>query len=176
MNGRFDSQDEFDGQDERRTGAGFVLVSVSCVVAVILLILAIAYLHGGSARIATAYTAMAAPADQALTAEVAAYTHNQRHALAAAKSDLMKEVKTENAFDDQAGDFTFPNAADAAGDALLKADAKRVKLLTLQAGSTSLQQLQSFDASDQAADAAVAAQVRVIRQDLGLPPVSAQLY
>ena len=84
-------------------------------------------------------------------------------------------MKTENVFDDQAGDFTFPNAADAAGDALLQADAKRVKLLTLQAKSASLGQLRSFDVRDQAA-AAAAAQVRVIRQDLGLPPVSEQLY
>jgi hypothetical protein len=119
---------------------------------------------------------MAAPADQALTAEAAAYTHNQRHDLAAAKSDLRREIKTENAFDDQAGDFTFPNAAVAAGAALVQADAKRVKLLTLQAKSTSLRQLRSLNARDQAADAAVAAQVRVIRQDLGLPPISAPLY
>jgi hypothetical protein len=149
---------------------------VSCVVAVVLLILAFAYIHGGSARTATSYTAMAAPADQALTAEVAGYTRNQRDNLAAAESDLRREVKTESAFDDQVGDFTFPNAAVAAGEALVQADAKRVKLLTLQAKSASLSQLQSFDARDRAADAAVAAQVRVIRQDLGLPPVSAQLY
>ena len=43
-----------------------------------MLILALAYIHGGSARIATAYIAMAAPADQAFTAEVAGYTHSQR--------------------------------------------------------------------------------------------------
>jgi hypothetical protein len=180
MNGRFDEQtfdeQDFDEQDEETARPRLVLVSVSCVVAVILLILAFAYIHGGSARAATAYTAMAAPADQALTTEVAGYTHNQRNDLAAAESDLKREVKTESAFDDQAGDFTFPNAADAAGDALLQADQKRVKLLTLQAKSASLPQLQSFDARDQAADAAVAAQVKVIRQDMGLPPVTAQLY
>jgi hypothetical protein len=116
------------------------------------------------------------PADQALTAELVGYTHNQRHDLDAAESDLRREVKTESAFDDQIEDFTFPNAANAIGEALLEADQKRVKLLTLQAGSASLRQLQSFDSGDQAADAAVAAQVRVIRQDLGLSPVTAQHY
>jgi hypothetical protein len=73
---------------------------------------------------------MAAPADQALTAEVTPYTHNQRPDLATAGPDLRKEAKTENEFDAQIGTFTFPNPAVAAGKALLQADAKRIKLLT----------------------------------------------
>jgi len=165
-----------DGQDEGASGPSLALPAVSCAVTAVLLILVFAYVHGGPARIAKAYTAVAAPADRALTAEVAGYAHNQRNDLAAAESDLRRQVKTESAFDDQLGDFSFPHAAGAAGDALLQADQKRVKLLTLQVRSASFRELRSFDVRDRAADAAVAAQVRVIRQDLGLAPVSAQLY
>lgn len=173
MNGR---QDRFDGRDEGAAGPGSILVWASGAVAVILLIMAFVYISGGSGRIAKAYTAVAAPADQALTAEVASYTHSRRHDLAAAKADLGNEVRTESAFDVQIANFTFPNAAVAAGAALQQADQNRVELLTLQARSASFRQLRSFDARVQAANAAVAAQVGAIRQDLGLPAVGAQQY
>lgn len=171
MNGR---HDKFDQQDESAPGSG--LVWVSAAVAVMLLIAAFVYALGGSARSASAYTAIAGPADQALLSEVAGYTRDQRHDLAAATSDLKREVTTASAFDVQIGGFTFPNRASDAGVALLLADQKRVKVLGLQAQSTSLRQLRSFGPSVQAADAAVAAQVRIIRQDMGLPAVGTPQY
>ncbi|HUL27567.1 MAG TPA: hypothetical protein VLW44_17555 [Streptosporangiaceae bacterium] len=130
------------------------------------------YYSGSSARISGDYTAVAAPADQALTAEVAGYTRNQRDHLAAAESDLKKEAKTEASFDDQLDEITFPGVADTAADALIRADAKRIKLIGLQAGSTSLRQLRSFASADQTTTAAVEVQVGLIRQALGLPPSS----
>jgi len=158
----------------RSIGPRFVALAVLSAVAVIALIVAgLLYYSGSSARIAGDYTAVAAPANQALTPELDGYTRNQRGDLAAAKSDLKKEAKTEASFDDQLAEITFPGAADTAADALIRADKKRIKLIALQAGSTSLGELRSFDSGDQADTAAVEVQVGRIRQALGLPPSSA---
>jgi hypothetical protein len=84
------------GEDARPASiAGFFLIAVPSVVVAVLLVLAVTYYRGSPARIASDYTALAVPANQALTAEVDAYASNQRHDLAAAKSDLIREVKTE---------------------------------------------------------------------------------
>ena len=88
---------------------------------------------GSSARIAGDCTAVAALSDQALAAEVNGYTRHQRDDLAAARSDLQKEAKTEASFDDQLDGITFPGAAGTAADALIQADKKRIKLIGLQA-------------------------------------------
>ena len=150
------------------------MLAVVCPVVVIALIAAgLLYYSGSSARIASDYTAVAAPASQALTAEVNAYTRDQRHDLAAAKSDLRREAKTETAFDNQLAGLTFPGAASNAADALIQADAKRIKLIGLQAQSASLRQLRSFGSADQTTTASVEAQVGRLRQALGLPPSSA---
>ena len=93
----------------RPIGPAFVALAVLAVVAVIVLIVAgLLYYSGSSARIASQYAALAAPANQALTAEVAGYTHNRRHDLAAAESDLRREAKTEVSFDTQLALVTFP--------------------------------------------------------------------
>ena len=161
----------------RPIGPAFAALAALSVVAVIALIVAgLLYLSGSSARIANTYAAVAAPADQALTAEAAGYTHNQRHDLAAAKSDLKKEAKTEASFDTQLALVTFPGAAGTAADVLIQADEKRIKLIGLQAQSTSLRQLRSFGSADQTTTAAVEAQVGRLRQALGLPPASAGGY
>jgi hypothetical protein len=161
----------------RAASTGFVLVAVLSVAAVIvLLILAVVYYSGSSARIASDYTAVAAPANQALTTEVNGYTRNQHHDLAAAESDLRREVKTEVSFDQQLAGISFPSPAGARAAVLIKADQKRAKLIGLQARSTSLRELRSLDSSVQAASADVEAQVRLIRQDLSLPTSSGQLF
>jgi hypothetical protein len=154
-----------------RPGSGFVALAALSVVAVIALIVAgLLYYSGSSARIASQYTAVAAPASQALTAEADGYTHNQRHDLAAARSDLRREAKTEASFDSQLALITFPGAAGTAADVLIQADKKRIKLIGLQAQSTSLRELRSFGSADQTTTAAVEVQVGHIRQALGLPP------
>jgi hypothetical protein len=159
----------------RPIGPGFVALAALSVVAVIALIVAgLLYYSGSSARIASQYTAVAAPASQALTAEVNGYTRHQRHDLAAARSDLRREAKTETSFDNQLALITFPGAAGTAADVLIQADKKRVKLIGLQAQSTSLRQLRSFGSADQTTTAAVEVQVGRIRQALGLPPAGAE--
>lgn len=165
-----------DREAPRRNVTGFLLIAVPSVVAAALLILAIPYYAGASARIAGLYANLAGPADQALTAQIAGYTHNQHHKLAAAKLDLSKEAKTEASFDNQLGQITFPPAADPHADLLIAADENRIKLIRLQMKAKTLRKLRSFDARDQAADVAVEAQVRIIRRDLGLPAASGPLY
>jgi hypothetical protein len=161
----------------RSIGPGFVALAVICPVVVIALIAAgLLYYSGSSGRIGNDYTAVAAPASQALTAEVNAYTRNQRHDLAAARSDLRREAKTETSFDTQLAGLTFPGAASNAAAALIQADTKRIKLIGLQAQSTSLRQLRSFGSAGQATTAAVEVQVGRLRQALGLPPASAGGY
>jgi hypothetical protein len=155
----------------------FVALAVVCPVVVIALIAAgLLYYSGSSARIASQYTTIAGPASQALTPEVNGYTRNQLHDLAAAKSDLRREAKTEAAFDNQLALVTFPGAAGTAADVLIQADKKRIKLIGLQAQSTSLRELRSFGSADQTTTAAVEAQVGRLRQALGLPPASTGGY
>jgi hypothetical protein len=159
------------------TGIGFLLVAVPSVVAAFLLVLAFIYATGSSARIASenrsAYTAVADPANQALTPEVSAYARDQRDDLAAAKADLIREMKTEASFDNQLSALTFQSLAENnIAAALIQADGKRAKLIGLQVKSTSLRELQSFDSRDQAATAAVEAQVASLRSALGLPASS----
>jgi hypothetical protein len=154
--------------------AGFLIVAAGSVVAVILLILAVAYNSGRAPRIASVYTSVAAPANQALTAEVNAYNRDQRTNLAAARADLAKLIKTDTSFDAGIIAVAFPGAASHAAAALVNADLARIKLFRQQEKSTTLRQLQSFNRRDQSANAAVAAQVQQTRLALGLPAASGQ--
>ena len=156
----------------RPAGSG-ALAAVSAVIVIAMVVAGLVYYSGSSARISGDYTAVAGPADQALAAELAGYTRHQRDDLAAARSDLKKEAKTEASFDGQLAEITFPGAADTAADALIRADKKRITLIGLQAQAASLRQLRSLGSADQATTAAVETQVGRIRQDLGLPPASA---
>ena len=155
---------------------GFLLIAAGSLVAALLLILAVPYYAGSSARIASLYSNLASPADRALAAEIKAYAVNRDHNLAAAKLDLSNEVKAETSFDNGVGGITFPPAADPHNDQLIALDAKRISLIKLQLKATSLRKLQAFDSRVEAASAAVDAQVKIMRADLGLPPVSRGLY
>jgi hypothetical protein len=165
-----------DTEAPRRNVAGFLLIAVPSVVAAGLVILAIPYYAGASTRIASLYANVAGPADKALSPEINGYTFHRHHKLAAAKLDLSQEAKTEASFDQQLAQITFPAAADPHADLLIAADKKRIKLIGLQMQARTLRKLRSFDARDQAADVAVEVQVRIIRQDLGLPAASGPLY
>jgi hypothetical protein len=163
-------------QPPTRNISGFLLIAVPSVAAALLLVLAIPYYAGASARITSLYTNVAGPADQALTAAIDGYTQNQHHNLAAARLDLSKEAKTEVWFDNQLSQITFPPAPDPHAGLLVAADQKRIKLTGLQMQAKTLREMRSFDARVQSADAAVEAQVRIIRQDLGLPATGQKLY
>jgi len=161
----------------RSIGPGFAIVLVlSFVATALLLIFSLVYYAGSSARIASDYTTVASPADRALTAEVDGYAHNRRRDLAAARSDLMSEVRTVGSFDDQLATVTFPSAAATAADGLTQADQKLANLIGLQARAPSLRKMRSFDRHVEAAAAVVKTQVRLIRRALGLPPSSGTLF
>jgi hypothetical protein len=155
---------------------GFLLIALGSAVAAVLVVLAVPYYAGSSARIASLYTNVAGPADRILAADIQAYGVNRLRNLAAAKSDLSNEVKAETAFDNQLGTITFPAAPDPHADLLITADAKRIKLIKLQLQVTSLRKLRALDSQVQAASAAVDAQVKIMRADLGLPTVNGGLY
>jgi hypothetical protein len=155
---------------------GFLLIAVGSLVAALLLILAVPYYAGSSVRIASLYTNVAGPADRILAADIHAYAVNRLRNLAAAKSDLSNEVKAETAFDNQLGAITFPPAPAPHADQLITADANRIKLIKLQLQVKTLRKLRALDSQVQAASAAVDAQVKIMRADLGLPAVSGGLY
>ena len=159
-----------------RNITGFLLIAMGSLVAALLLILAVPYYAGSSARIASLYTNAAGPADRILAADIQAYSVNRLRNLAAAKSDLSNEVKAETAFENQLGTITFPAAPDPHAEQLTAADAKRIKLIKLQLQVKSLRKLRALDSQVQAASAAVDAQVKILRTDLGLPAVSGGLY
>jgi hypothetical protein len=163
-------------QAPQRNITGILMIAMGSVVAAVLVILAVPYYASSSARIASLYTNVAGPADRILAADIQAYAVNRLRNLAAAKSDLSNEVQAETAFDNQLGTITFPPAPDPHGDQLTTADAKRIKLIKLQLQVKSLRKLRSLDSQVQAASAAVDAQVKIMRADLGLPAVSGGLY
>jgi hypothetical protein len=156
--------------------SGFLIVALGSVVAVILLILAFTYNSSRPARIASLYTSVAAPANQALTAEVAAYNRDQRTNLTAAKADLAKLIDTATTFDAGIIAVAFPGSASHAAARLVNADLARIKLFRQQAKATTLRQLRSFNTRDQVANALVAAQAQQTRLALGLPAASGQQY
>jgi hypothetical protein len=163
-------------QAPQKNITGFLLIAMGSAVAAVLVILAVPYYEGSSARIASLYTNVAGPADRSIAAEIQAYGVNRSRNLAAAKLDLSNEVKAETSFDNQLGTITFPPAADPHADDLTAADAKRIKLIELQLKAPSLRKLRAFDSQVEAASAAVDAQVKIMRADLGLPAVSGGLY
>ena len=175
--GRYTRGDYSRGGRVRSTGPGFAIVLVfSFVATALLLIFALVYFAGSSARIASDYTTVASPADRALTAEVDGYAQNRRRDLAAARSDLMREVGTVGSFDDQLATVSFPSAAATAAEGLTQADQKLAKLIGLQARAPSLKKMRSFDRHVEAAAAVVKTKVGLIRRALGLPPSSGTLF
>jgi len=156
---------------------GFLIVVAVSLVAAILLILAVVYNSGKAKRIASLYTAVAGPANQAQTAEVNAYHRDQRTSLAAAKKDLANLIKTDTTFEDGIVAVDFPPGAGTHSAArLVNADRALIKLFRQQEKATTLRQLQSFDRRDQSANALVAAQVQLTRLALGLPAASGQQF
>jgi hypothetical protein len=121
---------------------------------------------------AARYLAIANPANHSLEVSNDAYKKDELSNLAAAKSDLRGEVATETKFDTQLAQIPFPLGDASIVRALIAANQQRGALTARQARSTSLAQLRSLDARHQATDAAVEAQVRLLRKALGLPPPS----
>ncbi|SRR6266700_3478964 len=146
-----------------------LLIMVVSLVAAGLVILAVVYAMRGP-TLAGRYLVIAEPANHRLDVEVDGYTDAQRDDLAAAKSDLRAEVATEHWFDQHLAAIPFPPRIAAISRALIRVNQERAEMASLQAQSASLTQLRSFNRLHRAADAAVEAEVRLIRRALKLPP------
>ncbi len=124
-----------------------------------------------SVRAAAAdYLAIAKPANHRLDEETGAYGKDAHQTLAAAKSDLLAEAATELWFDQHLTKIPLPPPIAATARAMIRANQHRIMLTEQQAGSMTLAQMASFTSRHKAADAAVEAQSRIIRSQLGLPP------
>jgi len=129
--------------------------------------------QGGDSRtkaLAAAYMAIAVPANHRLDKEVESYNHHARDNLAIAETDLREEAATERWFDQRLLKIAFPSAIALTARALVRVNDQRIALTTRQARARTISDLLALNASHRAADAAVEAQVRMIRKQLGLPP------
>ena len=124
----------------------------------------------GTKELAAAYMAIARPANHRLEIEVNSYNDHARHYLARAEADLREEAATERWFDRRLLKIAFPSAIAAAARALVRVNDQRIALTTEQARAMTVAALLAFNARHRAADAAVEAQVRIIRKQLDLPP------
>lgn len=156
-------------------GPGFAAVMVASIfTTAVLLVLALVYYLGSAGRIASDYTAVASPANAALSAERADYTRDSGHNLAAAESDLRRMAQTVNSFATNLDTVSFPaGAATTAEDALVTDGQKLAKLLGQQAKAHTLTQMLTVGATAGATAAAAETQARDLRRALGLPPPSA---
>ncbi len=129
-----------------------------------------AAVSGGMRTLAAAYLAIARPANDRLETEVDGFTQHERNDISAARADLRAEAATEHHFDQLLSKIPFPPRIAVTARALIQANERRAALTGQQARSSSVTGLLSFAGRHRAADAAVEAQVRIIRRELGLPP------
>ena len=174
---------------EESSGVGIALLVAGGLLAGVLVILAVLYaanFHGWRnvpkappdaaasadaqlAALGRSYLVIANPADQQLNTDGRAYTTNENSNLAAARAGLRAEVPTATLFDRQLAAIKFPAAVEAIARDLIRANQARVRVITRQARARTLARMRAFNAQDAAADAAVEAQVKRIRQALHLP-------
>jgi hypothetical protein len=189
----------YDPGVQEQTTAGRVILMASSCLAAVLVIAGLIYAAGAGQRhqaalaaagcepglspsglpctttqmLASQYTGIMTPASQQLDADMAAYTANERHHLAAAEAALTAEVTAENAFDTSLAGIKFPPAIAPIAKALIRADQTRANLIAEQARSSSLTQLRSFNQRVQVASAAVQTEMKLILKAVDSPPQAA---
>jgi hypothetical protein len=122
--------------------------------------------------LAADYLAIARPANEQLDVSEDGYDDNARGHLTAAESALRSQAATERWFDAKLMKIPFPAHIAAVARALVRQNQWRAALTDIQAGAGSIAALISYTSVHKSADAAVQAQVRLIRRLLGLPPPS----
>jgi hypothetical protein len=120
------------------------------------------------------YGKITTPAIQQLNADVAAYTANETHNLAAAKAALRAEVTLASALDASLARFPFPPAIAPTAKALIRAIHARVTLTAKQARSASLARLRKFNVRVKAASAAVQAEMKLMGKIIATRPTVSQ--
>lgn len=121
-------------------------------------------------RLAAAYLAIALPANRRLDKENDSYKDSEHDNFVISKRDLRGEVATERDFDAKLLKINFPADVAEVAWTLVQVNNRRIALTERQARAATIAELRSFDQRHKAADAAVEVQVRIIREDLGLPP------
>ena len=120
------------------------------------------------------YTAITNPADQQLSADVAAYTASERHNLATAEAALTAEVTSENALGTSLARFPFPPTMAATASALVRNDRALASLTAEQARSSSLARMRSFNGQVRTASAVVQREMLLIHQSFESRPTATQ--
>jgi hypothetical protein len=188
------------GDQEQPAGAGGIIIMASAALAALLLIGALIYSTGIGQRHLTAlaaadcepnlspsgqqcttvqmltseYLAIEHPASQQLTADVSAYTANERDHLGAAKAALAAEVTAERTFGTSMANFPFPPSVDPTAKAMVQAEQALAGLTAQQARSSSLNRLRSFDHRVRVATTAVETELKLLRKALAVPPTAAE--
>lgn len=187
--------------DQKRTMAGGVIITVVSLLATVLVIGGLIYGAGAHARnqavLATFgcepnlspsglpcttifqeerwYTAMTTPAIKQLNSDAIGYTTNEWHNLAGAEAALRAEATSANAFETSlAHFFRFGPAVAPKVRALMQAIASSVKLIDRQARSSSLTQMRSFNGRVQIAAATVESDLKLVHKALYTRPTAAQ--
>jgi hypothetical protein len=180
---------------QKSTTAGGVILAAVNILAVFLVVLGLYYWTGASARMKVAlaaagcepnllsinvgcttvqmlnsqYNKIANPAAQQVNAAVADYTASETHNLTAAEAALKAEVTTENGFATSLARFPFPPSVAPIATTLIRDMQAQAKLTAQQAQSTSLSQMQSFNARVGTAGAAVETQLKLLSKTLAAP-------
>lgn len=181
--------------DEESTIAGGFIIAVVALLSTFLVILGLYYWAGAGERHKVAlaaagcepnllsinvgcttvqmlnsqYKSIATPAIQQMNADVADYTANEAHNLAAAEAALTAMVTAENGFGTSLARFPFPPSVAPAAQTLIRDIQAQAKLTAQQARSSSLSQMRSFNARTGAGGAAVQNQLAVVSKALGAP-------
>ncbi len=120
------------------------------------------------------WTALTTSAIAQLNTDAATYAASEFSNLAAAKAALAAELANAKAFDAKLAVFPFPPDVVARANALVQAIGARVKLIAEQAQSSSLAQLQSFNAQIDADGAVIQNDMSLVRAILYIRPTAAQ--
>lgn len=120
--------------------------------------------------LASRYAAIAGAANHRLDVAHDALDGADRDSLAAAAADLRSLARAESQFDHDLLALPLPDHIAATARALVDANQARIELTMRVAASRTLDELHAGVRQLDAADAAVEAQVRTIRRQLGLPP------
>jgi maleate cis-trans isomerase len=188
------TSETYAGSRRELTAGGIIIMTVSCLSA-LLLIAAISYAlgTGGRTRAALAaagceptltpsmqqcttqpilksqYLAVITPATQQLNTDAAAYASSEGDNLTVAEAALKAEVTSERALDASLTAFAFPPAIIPLARALIRADQARAALTAEQAGSSSLTRLRSFNHQVQVANAAVQTEMKLVQAAVDAP-------
>ena len=188
------------GASEDDTAAGKIILIFVSSISAILVIAGLIYATGASARhmtaliaadcepslfisglpcttqpmLVTQYNAIVTPASRQLSADMVAYTANERDDLAAAEAALTAEVGTEQSLDNSLAAVTFTPQMTVIADAMIEADQARAALTAEQARSTSLTKMRSFNQRVQMASAAVKTDMKLLLQAVDVPVSASQ--